>query len=309
MIGLDRQRGALGGLGPDHVVPPEVAPVLPRHLRPAPPVHDHVLDGRARGHRLVRGALEHHRLPAAGEGVGGDEHPGAAAVQARGHRLGAVAREARGVHRADARHRQRRDHRLRAHRQQDAHRVARPDPEPLERVRETAHLGAQLPVGERPHRAVLRLRDHRGLVAAALGQVPVDAVVGEIEPAALEPAGPLDALRGIEHPAVGREPVEAQIARDRVPVPLGIGHRATLQLLEGGDAVGGHEPAHPGARGRLGVRPPDDLVGAHGIDQASRSVSADSSMGRPSASGWSHSICRAVNGAAARGRGLSQRVR
>ena len=121
--------------------------------------------GRRR-YRLVGGALERHRLAAPGEGVRGDQQARPAAVQPRGHRLRAVAGEARGVDRPDAHHRERRDHRLRAHRQQDADGVARPNAETLERVGEPAHLRAELAVAQRPHRPVLGLGDDRGLVPA-----------------------------------------------------------------------------------------------------------------------------------------------
>ena len=221
-------------------------------------------------HRLVRGALERDRLAAAREGIRGDEQARAAAVEARGHRLGAVAREARRVHRADPRHRERGDHRLRAHGQEDPDRVARADPEPLERVGQPVDLPAQLRVGQRADRPVLRLGDHRGLAAAARRDVPVDAVVGQVEPPALEPARPGDALGLVEHAPVGREPVQAQVARDRVPVPLGVRDRAPLQVFQGREAVLPHEAAHAGARGRLGVGPPDDLGDVHGSSSPRR---------------------------------------
>jgi hypothetical protein len=194
MIGLDGQRRALRRLLRHQLVPPEIAVVLPRHVALAPAVHDHVLHAGRGAHRVVRSALERHRLAAPGEGVRGDEQARIAAVETRGHRLRAVAREARRVHRADPGHRERGDHRLRAHGQEDPDRVAGADPEPLEGVGEPIHLGAQLRIGQRAGRTVFRFRDHRGLAAAARRDVPVHAVVREIETAARKPVGPGDAL-------------------------------------------------------------------------------------------------------------------
>ena len=263
MIGLDGQGFALRRLGRYGLVPPDVAARRPRNVGAGPPVHDHVPDRGRFGHRLVGGALHRDHVAAASEGVGRDQHLGVAPGETGGHRLGAIAREARRVDRADARHREHRHGRLLAHRQEDADGVARPDPEARERIGEAADLARQLRIGQRAHAAVLGLRDHRGLVAVPRGHVRVHALGRQIHAPAHEPARPLDAARGVHHLLVRRGPRPAEVANDGAPVPLEILDGAALKILEGGEAVRAHEARDPRAGSGLGIGPPDDLVRVH----------------------------------------------
>ena len=138
------------------------------------------------------------------------------------------------------------------------------DAEARERVREPRDLAAELRVRQRADAAVLRLRDHRDLVAAPRGDVHVHALRGQVHAAVDEPARPLDAVRGVDHPRVRRAPLPAEIARDGRPVPLEVLHGAPLQVRERGEAVRLHEPRDARARRGLGIRAPDDLVHVHG---------------------------------------------
>src|SRR4029453_4596943 len=56
-IEVDRERRAPGRFSADQLVPPGIAPGAPRDLAAEPLVDDHVLDGRRRRRRLVRGLL------------------------------------------------------------------------------------------------------------------------------------------------------------------------------------------------------------------------------------------------------------
>ncbi len=114
-----------------------------------PAEHDHILHARTLRHRFVGGLLELHDLATALEAVRGDEHLRLAVLQTRGDRLRAEPREARRVDRGDAQDGERRDDRLRRHRQQNADAVAAAHAESRQRVRETVHLARELGVGQR----------------------------------------------------------------------------------------------------------------------------------------------------------------
>ena len=160
-----------------------------------------MLDARALGHRLVGGVLHRDGVAAAGEGVGGDQHLGVAAGEARGHRLRAVAGEARRVDGADARHREHRDGRLLAHRQEHADGVAGAHAEARERVGQARDLARRArrrsACGRRRPRPRRSPRARRARPAA---RCTVDAVRGQVHAPAGEPARPLDAARRCRPP-------------------------------------------------------------------------------------------------------------
>ena len=127
------------------------------------------------------------------------------------------------VRRAEPRAGEHRDRQLRDHRHVDRDPVAGPDAELLERVGRLADLAEQVGEGQRPR--VARLADPvvGDLVAEAVGDVPVEAVVADVELAAGEPLGerqvPLE--RGVER----LEPVDAlagQPRPERLEVRLGL---------------------------------------------------------------------------------------
>ena len=71
----------------------------------------------------------------------------------------------------------------------DCHPVSLRDPEVLQAVGELAHFPVQLLVGQGARIAVLTLPDEGGLVPPRAFQVPVQAVIAEVELPADEPAG------------------------------------------------------------------------------------------------------------------------
>ncbi|OPX61424.1 MAG: hypothetical protein A4E29_00822 [Methanomassiliicoccales archaeon PtaB.Bin134] len=120
--------------------------------------------------------------------IGGDEYLRAAVGDAVLQGLGAEAAEHDAVNGADPGTGQHGDGQLGDHGQVQGYPVALLHPVGLEDVGETADLGVQLLVGERPDIIlVLTLPDDGRLVLAPVLQVAVQAVVGDVKLAALEP--------------------------------------------------------------------------------------------------------------------------
>ena len=129
-------------------------------------------------------------LAAAPAAVGGDDELGLAVVDAVRDRLGAEAAEDHRVHRADARAGEHGDGGLGDHRHVDRDAVALLDAEVLEDVGEAADLAMELLVGERaltspgsPSKMIAALFSRGG------AEVPVEAVLRDVELAADEPLG------------------------------------------------------------------------------------------------------------------------
>ena len=91
------------------------------------------------------------------------------------------------VRRADPRAREHRDDDLGDHRQVDPDDVALADAERLERVGEPLHVAMQLGVGDRALLALLAGPVKRDAIAVAGLDVPVEAVVGHVQLAVVEP--------------------------------------------------------------------------------------------------------------------------
>ena len=153
--------------------------------------------------RLVGGGLEREHLTAPVPAVGGDQHLRLGVVDAVAERLAGEPAEHDAVSGADPRAREHRDRRFGDHRQVDVDPVALLDAQPLEDVREAAHLVEQVLVGDRPGVAGFTLPVERDPVTPAGEHVPIEAVVRHVQRAALEPLG------------VRKLPVE-----DRVPLAV-----------------------------------------------------------------------------------------
>ena len=216
VLGLHRlARAALGvpGLVGDQVVEVHVA-VGHRDVRAGALDHDDLLDGgRVAVEALVGVDLLVAGLAAAHRLVLGDEDLALEVVAALGHRLAAEPAEDDGVRGAETRARQHRHDGLGDHLHVDPDRDALGDPELLEAVGELDDLLLQL--GERD---VPRLGgvgpvvgDHvqRDLVALAVLDVPVDAVVAGVELAADEPLGVREVP--LQHGVVRGEPVDVRL--------------------------------------------------------------------------------------------------
>ncbi len=173
----------------DRLVPPQVALVVPGHLLAGTPDHQHVLDGRAAGDRLVDGRLERAGVAAPVPAVGGDDDAWRLASWIRpGQRVDREAAEDDAVRGADPGARQHGDRRLGDHRQVDGDPVARGcTPSAGQRVGRLADAAVQVGVGDGAGVARLALPVDGHLVAPAGLHVPVQAVVGDVELAADEP--------------------------------------------------------------------------------------------------------------------------
>ncbi len=189
VFGTDPFRLAGGRLVCDDLVQPLVARRVPGDVAAGALVDDHVLDGIAatQRQRLVDDGLQRQLLAAAQLFVGGDHGHGAGVLDAVAQRLRREAAEHHRVRRTDARAGLHRDHALDAHRHVDDDAVALLDAARLQCVGELAGLCQQRLVADLGDLAVVGLEDDGGLVAQALFDVAVQAVVGDVELAVLEP--------------------------------------------------------------------------------------------------------------------------
>ena len=163
--------------------------------------------------------------------VGGDQDLRPAVVDAARQGLGREAPEDDRVGRADAGAGEHRDRQLRDHRHVDGDAVALLDAELLEGVGGLADLAQEVGVGQRP--GVARLADPvvGDLVAEAGLDVPVEAVVGDVELAADEP------LRERQVPLEGRverlrpaDPLARQALPEGHVVALGLVVEVSLRV-------------------------------------------------------------------------------
>ncbi len=192
VLGVEVLRSVLCGLAADQVVPPHVAAVVPLDVFLAGAAHHqdaaHVLGARA-GQRLVDGRLQRAGRALAVAAVGGDHDAGIGVLDAGGQCVGRVAAEDDRVRRADPGAGQQRDGRLGDHRQVDRHTVAGVHPEFGERVGRLADLVFEFRVGDAAAVARLALEVQGDAVAVSGLDVPVDAVVGDVQLPVREPFG------------------------------------------------------------------------------------------------------------------------
>ena len=169
-------------------MPPDVATLRPVDVAAGAAQDDRLLHGRRVRERLVRVPLEWDGLPAAQPLVLRDEQLALHVVQAARERVGGEPAEHNRVRRAEARAGEHRDRQLGNHPHVDADRRSLADAEALERICEADDL--TLEVGERQRPALvgrLPLPVVGDLVAEARLDVPVDAVVRDVELAAEVP--------------------------------------------------------------------------------------------------------------------------
>ena len=262
MLAVDRDRRVVGGLALDDVVPPHVATLdhgRARALVADPADHEHVLDGRGRLERFVDGRLERRRLAAAPAAVGGDDELRLRVVDPVAQRLGGEPAEDDRVRRADPGAGQHRDGQLRDHRHVDGDPVAGPDAELDQRVGGLLDLALEVGVGDRPGVAGLADPVVGDLVAEPALDVPVDAVVGDVELAADEPLGerqvPLERRLERLDPV---EPLAGEIRPEGLGIGLGAGVQVGRRVGLGGEGrvrrkgpVLGQEILDLGRRGRF----------------------------------------------------------
>ena len=223
MLRVDGHRRAVLGLAVDEVVPPVVA--IGDHVDVVAEAldDDHCLDRRRGRQRLVGMVLEPDLLAAPIAAVGGEQDLRPAVVDPARQRLGREPAEDDRVGRADPGAGEHRDRQLGDHRHVDRDPVAGLDAELLERVGGLRHLALEVAEGQRP--GVARLADPvvGDLVAEPALDVPVDAVVGDVELPAGEPLGerqvPLERLGERGRPV---DPLARPLRPERLEIGLGL---------------------------------------------------------------------------------------
>ena len=154
-----------------------------------------------------------------------------AVVDAARQRLGREPAEDDRVGRPDPGAGEHRDRQLGDHRHVDRDPVARLDAELLERVGGLRHLALEVAEGQRP--GVARLADPvvGDLVAEPALDVPVDAVVGDVELPAGEPLGerqvPLERLGERGRPV---DPLARPLRPERLEIRLGLHVQVGLRI-------------------------------------------------------------------------------
>jgi len=229
MLRIERNGCAVGRLALHDLVPPHVAIFDHRHRRGIADTlhHQHVLDGAGPLDRSVAGRLEIDSLATAPAAVSGDEQLGLGVVDATGQGIGREAAEDDGVWRADPSAGQHGDGQLRDHGHVDGDSVTRAHTKLLERVSGLLHLAME--VGERQRPFVTGLADpvEGDLVAVPGLDVPIDAVLRDVELAALEPLRE----RRLPGERPGERLVPAQLLPGQVrPEGLVVGIRGHIEV-------------------------------------------------------------------------------
>ena len=187
---------------------------------------------------LVDGGLDGGRLALAPGTVGGDQRLRVRHLKPLPHRAGREAAEDHVVRRADPGAGEHRHHDLGDHRQVDPDHVAPANAPRLQPVGEPLHVGEQPGVGQVALFALLAAPVERDPVAVTRLDVPVQAVVGGVEPAVGEP-GVEGRVAVVEHGAERRVPVEPLPRLLRPPGRAVLGrllvHRRVTHLGVGGE--------------------------------------------------------------------------
>ncbi|VTL98130.1 Uncharacterised protein [Pseudomonas aeruginosa] len=190
--------------------------------------HHHGGDLRAILQRLFHILFQRNVLAAAHALVGGDHGAAVGIEDAVAQRVRRKAAEHHRVHRADAGAGEHGVGGLGNHRHVDADPVALLHPAALQHVGQAADVVVQLAVGDmRGFAGIVAFPDDGDLLAAAL-QMAVDAVVGDVQLAALEPAGLALSQIAMVDAVPGLEPVEEGLGL-LAPEFLGIFHGLAVQ--------------------------------------------------------------------------------
>ena len=186
MLGIELGRRAGLGGGDDLVVE-DVPPVLHLAGRPLAAHDDDLLERLEVPHDLIDAILHRRGLALAGGPVDGDQDLRLGELHPLAYRLGREATEDDVVRRADPGAGEHRHHDLGDHRQVDPDDIARLDSEILQRAGEALHLGQELGIGDVALIALLAAPVEGDPLTPALLDMPVEAVVGDVQLAAGEP--------------------------------------------------------------------------------------------------------------------------
>ena len=151
-----------------------------------------------------------------------------------------------------------RDDALRRERHEHGDRVSLSQPERHQGAREPVHAGAQLCVGERPHRALLALPTQRDARIHGSVGVFIEAIVNDVHAPADAPLRPLRPAREVHDFFVTLVEPDIEAAKHRIPEPRDVRRGALLELVERTDAVLIDEVPEIASLYNFGSRPPDD---------------------------------------------------
>ena len=245
MLGRERLRLMLFRRFRDGLVPPQVASLGPGDVGVGALDDQNVPDGGGSVHGFVDGVLDGGGLAASPLAVGGDDEFGFGVVDARAQCGGGEPGEDDRMGQAEACTGEDRDDGLGDHRHVDRDAVAGDEAEFGQGVGGLADVGEQIGVGDVAAVAGFTFPVDGDLVAVAVEDVAVDAVVGDVELAVGEPfrdggVGPVEYLgeRGVPVQPAGllrpeREPV---LLRGGVQICLSVRLRREL----GRGCVGGN---------------------------------------------------------------------
>ena len=168
-------------------MPPDVAAFFHVNVVPGAPKNDHPLDRSLASQRVIDVFLQRNDRAAAIAAIRGDDRDRAAIGDPIANALGAEAAEDHRVHRADPRAGQHGDRRFRNRRHIDDDAVAFADSVSLQDVREAADIAMQLLVGQRAFFARFAFPEDRRLVSVRPVEMPVEAILGDVQFPADEP--------------------------------------------------------------------------------------------------------------------------
>ena len=182
-----RLRRAVRGRMLFGLVQPDVAPVPPADVAARVPDDDHGLDAAHFLDRRVDVGLERNLSAAAKTLVRGDDDVGFGVRDAAGDGLGREAAEHDRMDRADARASEHRIGRLGNHWQVDRDAIALLDAVSFQHIGEKSDATRKLRIGDVGGlRGIVAFPDD-GRLVGALGQMPIDAIVGDVGDSVLEP--------------------------------------------------------------------------------------------------------------------------
>src|SRR5471032_487087 len=232
MLGIDPFRLAYSALAFDQLMQPGIAARLHRQLAARALVDYDVFDGlaAAQRQRFVDDGFQWQLLAAAQLFVTGDDGHGACVDDALLQGFGGKAAEDDGVRSADARAGLHGGHAFDRHRHIDDDAVALGYPFGFQAVGELADFFVQFFISSLGNRAVVGFENDGGLVAQAIVDVAVQAVVGHVQLAVFEP---FVERRVVFVQGAGERLFPAQVfARQLGPetfvVALGVGHHRVV---------------------------------------------------------------------------------
>ena len=247
VFGVHHLRFGLGGLAADGFVPPDVAPVLHRHVAARVLVDEDEFDAVDVFEGGVDVGLERHRPTAAPTLVLGDDRLAGRVGDAVGDGGGAEAAENDGVDRADAGAGEHRGDDFGGHAHVDGDAVALADAAGAQLIGDAADFGVEVGVGPGLVLAgFVAFPEDGGLLGAGF-EVSVEAVDADVELAAEEPADFAGGEVFLDQGVPGRVPLEQRVGH-LAPESVGLVEAAPPEALVFLAAAHQRAVAHAGGR-------------------------------------------------------------